>query len=329
MAAPRITLDPSLESCPDYASAAFKPIRDIMVSGTALTEAEAVTQLSDVWRNDHAARKLDWDTQVQADADQAAADAAAQAAQEEHQRSAAEAAAEAERLEAEKKRPKLPDFDAAVGIADFLDPRVSNFAQKKVENQEYIELWYWTKEGCRDAESFRGGVEADESYGVTHTGSTLSFKPLTAYKASEKVVPDEKLTWDQLSLAKTGFLVAIENAGWPPQHRTALQTFFYALEFHPSRLHHDEHVDNVLVLYQAKARRNWHDMMARKQGFNLALINEKLLLQIEKQYLSKLANSQRHMVRPFFAFWRDYTDGALSLNLMRLHMSYICPPSRD
>ncbi|KAJ7804994.1 hypothetical protein B0H13DRAFT_1575071, partial [Mycena leptocephala] len=67
-----------------------------------------------------------------------------------------------------------------------------------------------TKEGCIDTEATRAGVEADESFGITQVGSTLSLKPLTAFKASRRVVRDEDLSWAQLSIAKTGFLAAIE-----------------------------------------------------------------------------------------------------------------------
>ncbi|KAJ7433954.1 hypothetical protein B0H11DRAFT_2119934 [Mycena galericulata] len=233
MAAPRLTLDPNLESCPDYASASIKTIRDLIVAGSAqgtpLTDAEAAAQLSDGWNTEHDARKLLWDAQVKADAVQAAADAAALAAQAEADRVAAEAVAEAERLEVEKKKPKLGEFDAALVIPDFLGPRASNFAKKKLEDKEYVELWYWSKEGCLDAESLRGGVEADESFGLSQVGSTLSLKPLTAYKASKKVVRDEELSWAQLSIAKTGFLAAIVAAGWPKAHCAALASLLSSM----------------------------------------------------------------------------------------------------
>jgi hypothetical protein len=247
MANPRLTLDPTLESCPDYASASFKSIRDLIVTGsvpagTPLTDAEAATQLMQAWNMEHDTCH----TQVHADAVQAAAGAAALAAQEDTECAAAEAASEAKWLEAEKKKPKLGDFDAALIIPDFLGPCASNFAKKKLDDKQYVELWYWTKEGCLDADSLRAGVKADESFGITQISSTLSLKHLTAFKASKKVVHDEDLTWAQLSIAKTGFLAAIEAAGWPKEHRTAVSSFFYAIENHPSRMNHDDYVDIIL-----------------------------------------------------------------------------------
>ncbi|KAJ7447174.1 hypothetical protein FB451DRAFT_1006647, partial [Mycena latifolia] len=289
MATPRLTLDPNLEACPDYTSATFKPIRDLIVAGSAqgtpLTDAEAAVVLADSWNTERDARKVVWDAQVQADADQAAADAAALAAQAEAARLTAEAAAEAERVEAEKKKPKLASFDPDRAIPDFLGPRVSNFAKKKLDDREYVELWYWTKEGCLDAESLRGGVEADESFGITQVGSMLSLKPLTAYKASKKVVRDEDLSYAQLSIAKTGFLTAIAEADWPLEHRAALASFFYAVDGHPSRMNHDDHAENIMVIYAARARRYWHDVLPHPtKSFNIAVINDKLLDNISQEY---------------------------------------------
>ncbi|KAJ6548915.1 hypothetical protein B0H19DRAFT_952538 [Mycena capillaripes] len=305
MATPRLTLDPALESCPDHTSDSFRPILDLIVAGapaaTPLTDADAATQLADAWNKERDTRQVSWDAQVQADAAQAVADATVHAAQVEAERSAAEAAAEAERVEAEKKKPKLGAFDSALVIPDFLGPRASNFAKKKLEDKEYVELWYWTKEGCLDAEATRAGVEADESFGITQVGSTLSLKPLTAFKASKKVVRDEDLTWAQFSIAKTGFLAAIEAAGWPKEHRAAITTFFYAIEKHSSRMNHDDYADNILVIYQARARCHWHDMLNQGNGFNIGIINDRLLDQISQEFHNKLRSSRYRTVRVVFS----------------------------
>ncbi|KAJ7017828.1 hypothetical protein C8F04DRAFT_978440 [Mycena alexandri] len=303
MAAPRLTLDPALESCSDHTSASFQTLRDLIVAGAPagapLTAADAATQLSDAWNKDRDTRQVIWDAQVQADAAQAAADATAAAAQADADHLAADAAAATELAALEAKKPKIGAFDATLTIPNFLGPCASNFAKKKLEDKEYIELWYFTKEGCLDAEALRGGVEADESFGITQIGSTLSLKPLTAYKASRKVVPGEELSWAQLSIAKTGFLTAIEAATWPTDHRTAMATFFYRIENHSSRMNHDDYAENILVIYQARARRYWHDMLAQGKGFNIALINDKLLEQISNEFHNKLRKTKYRMVRVF------------------------------
>jgi hypothetical protein len=126
-------------------------------------------------------------------------------------------------------------------------------------------------------------VETDESCGIAQVGSALSLKPLTAFKASEKVVRDEDLTWAQFSIAKTGFLAAIEAAGWPEEHRAAIMTFLYAIENHSSRMNHDHYADNVLVIYQARAWRHRRHMFDQGNRFNIGIINDRLLNQISQE----------------------------------------------
>ncbi|KAJ6548396.1 hypothetical protein B0H19DRAFT_1074254 [Mycena capillaripes] len=253
MAATRLTLDPALESCPDYASASFQSIYGFIVAGAPedapLTDAEAASQLAFAWNTERDAHQVAWDAQ----------------------------------------RLSTPP---GLVIPDFLGRRASNFAKKKLDDKEYVELWYWTKEGCIDAEATRASIEADESFGITQVGSTLSLNPLTAFKASKKVVRDKDLTWAQLSIAKTCFLSAIEAAGWPQEHRAAIMSFFYAIETHPLRMNHDDYADNILVIYQARARHYWHDTLAQANGSNIAIINDRLLEQISQEFHNKLSSSR-------------------------------------
>ncbi|KAJ7194281.1 hypothetical protein GGX14DRAFT_537402 [Mycena pura] len=297
---PHLSREILMHACTDHTSPTFQTLRDLIVAGAPagapLTPADAASQLSEAWNKDRDARQAIWDAQVQADIAQAEADTAAAAAQADIDRLAAEAAAAAELAALEAKKPKIGAFDETLTIPDFLGPRVSNFAKKKLEDKEYVELWYFTKEGCLDAESLRGGVEADETFGITQSGTTLALKPLTAFRASKKVVPDEDLSWDQLSVAKTGFLAGIDDASWPTEHRTAMATFFYRIENHPSRLQHDPHAEQILVMYQAKARRFWHDALAQNKGFNLAIINDKLLETVAREFHNKLRKEKYRVV---------------------------------
>ncbi|KAJ6622036.1 hypothetical protein B0H10DRAFT_1653070, partial [Mycena sp. CBHHK59/15] len=129
--------------------------------------------------------------------------------------------------EAEKKKPKLAAFNADLHVPDYLVPRPSNFAKHKLETFEYCEL-------C-----------------------SLALQPLSAFRASKHVVHDENLTWGQFSIAKTRLLSAMEAAGWSATHRTTMAIFFYGLETHPFRLR--KYGEKVLIIYQARVRRDWHD----------------------------------------------------------------------
>jgi len=50
----------------------------------------------------------------------------------------------------ERKKPKLPDFEVDMSPPDFLCKRAAQYARKKLNNFEYIELWYFTPDGCTD-----------------------------------------------------------------------------------------------------------------------------------------------------------------------------------
>ncbi|KAJ6503106.1 hypothetical protein DFH09DRAFT_1335549 [Mycena vulgaris] len=190
----RITLDPTLETCPDYSSPAFQFIRTALVSYTpTISDADAAAQL------------------VAADADAEAAAAAVADGAAEQERLTRETEEAAARKEADKKKPKLATLNANQSVPDFLLPRPSNFAKHKLEKFEYCELWYFTLEGCNDADSSR--AQADEAYGLTQTDTGLALQPLSAFRTFKRVVRDENLTWVQFSIAKTGLLDAMEEAG--------------------------------------------------------------------------------------------------------------------
>ncbi|KAJ7802956.1 hypothetical protein B0H14DRAFT_3487916 [Mycena olivaceomarginata] len=124
-----------------------------------------------------------------------------------------------QRKETDKKKPKLAAFDASQSVPDYLAPRPSNFAKHKLEQFEYCELWYFTIEGCSDTDSTRT-AQADEAYSLTQTDSGPALQPLSSFRASKQVVRDEE---------------TMEETGWTSGHRTALATFFYALDSHPYR----------------------------------------------------------------------------------------------
>ncbi|KAJ7804993.1 hypothetical protein B0H13DRAFT_2388023 [Mycena leptocephala] len=130
MAAPRLTLDPALESCPEYSSASFQLIRNLIVAGAPaaapLTNAEAASQLSDAWNTERDARQTTWDAEVQVDAAQAAADAVARAAQS----------------DANGWPRKPPLRRACRGGKEEAEVGLFDSALKKLDAKEYVELWY-------------------------------------------------------------------------------------------------------------------------------------------------------------------------------------------
>ncbi|KAF7348033.1 Reverse transcriptase/ribonuclease H [Mycena sanguinolenta] len=280
-----LTVDPNLQFCPDFTSSDYDDIRQNIAANGALDDAGAAEKLRTAWTSSNTAKKLVWDQQVQRDRD--AADAIRQAREQEAEnlRLAAEKEAETERKEAEKKKPKLADFDDNRGVGDRITIRPSPFAVKKLDEFSYIELYYFTPEGCTDAADQQRAV-AEEGFALSRTDDALALRPISSFKASRNVIKDVDLTWRQMEMGANGLLEQMTRSKWPTRHTASVATFFYTLTRHPSR--ELDHGESILLIYQARARREWHDSLKKDTGFNLALFNDNLLRSISDEYWNKL-----------------------------------------
>ncbi|KDQ52910.1 hypothetical protein JAAARDRAFT_138055, partial [Jaapia argillacea MUCL 33604] len=182
-----------------------------------------------------------------------------------------------------KKKPKLNDFDEQTIVGDTIAPRPSSYAISKLQGFKYVELFYFTREGCLDA--FKNAhTTADDALSLTGTDGYVTLRPVAAFKASRNVVRDEDLTWEQMTMGKNAMLQMAEKLGWNAKHITALATFYFNLEQHPSR--GLDAKNRALLLYQARVRRDWHDRLERDEGFNIGTINETLLRSISEEIWS-------------------------------------------
>ncbi|KII82872.1 hypothetical protein PLICRDRAFT_180951 [Plicaturopsis crispa FD-325 SS-3] len=246
----QIARDPALEVCPDFACEDYQVARDAMVQATPdSTDKQAAQQLQVMWTKGHEARKAAW------------------AAQEEADRQELEE-------EAEKKKPKINSFDSGRMVGDVIAVRPSPFALSKLEKFEYVDLWYFTQEGCADAAENSRKV-AEDAYSLAKVDDFMALRPVSLFKASRNVVKDQDLTWRQFSMGRHAFLRAASKASWPEGHISALADFFFEIETSPYRSRPNG--ERALMRYQARVRRDWHDHLERNEGFNIALINDKLL----------------------------------------------------
>ncbi|KAK7020814.1 hypothetical protein R3P38DRAFT_2534730 [Favolaschia claudopus] len=283
---PQLTMDPNLESCPDFSLDFYQTLRSQLAQGLGITEDEAAQKMADSWKLDHDARVQTWAGQL-LDEQRARDEADEQARQEQERlRLEKEEEEEAERKEAEKKKPKLPAFDASALAPSSLLPRPSQFAKKKVANYDFVDLWYFTYAGCVDAAKSNRGVTSEDTYGITRSDDMLALAPVSLSKPSDKVVLDENLTWAEMSAAKTPLLKEMEAAKWPKEYIMALAEFFFHIDSHPMR--HEKHGEKTLLLFQARVRREWHDQLKQGSFFNIAKINEDLLRVIRHDVHDKL-----------------------------------------
>ena len=147
---PRIEQDPTNVACPDFAGAAYAAIRQIMTNNAQVDNNHAVEQLTAAWNLTHDQEVEAWRQQVQAESAEQEEFARLAEEEEDRRRADEERLKDEEKKEQEKKRPKIADFDEGRMVSDHVMPRPSQFAIGKLKSFNFVELWYFTDEGCHE-----------------------------------------------------------------------------------------------------------------------------------------------------------------------------------
>ena len=93
-----------------------------------------------------------------------------------------------------EKVPKDNDFDESKMVADHIIPHPSQFTIGKLKSISFVELWYFTDEGCAEAQ-ISSRAQLDDTYGLTKVDDLITLKPVTSFKASCNIVLYADLTW--------------------------------------------------------------------------------------------------------------------------------------
>ena len=275
-------MDPHLEEMPDHMGPFYQAVRDVLIQNGMPAE-QAIQALDNSWNLNHDARILAWDQRV-------ADDAAAAQQQPPQQPPLEDIIPQAQPVpnhdtdNAERRKPKMKDFDETATIGDYVSPRPAQYALRQVEDFEYVELWYFTTEGCLDTMQHQL-TQHDEAFGLTKVDNMVTLKSFSSLKASRNVVPDAELNFRQMSMAKNALIPLMTKYQWSEKVITAFAQLFTELELHP--LHHEDFGERALIIYQARARREWHDQMKLGTAFNIDVINENLLQNTYRQLLNQ------------------------------------------
>jgi hypothetical protein len=103
--------DPALEVRPDFASNAYRMVREALMASYDEDIEQAIHRLNTAWNDEHDQRVDAWNLECKAEAQEDEHQRLEHREAEEEQRSIEEAEAEKERKEAEKKKPKINDFN--------------------------------------------------------------------------------------------------------------------------------------------------------------------------------------------------------------------------
>jgi hypothetical protein len=173
-------------------------------------------------------------------------------------------------------------FNATKSIGSDVIQRPSTYALERLRKFEYVELWYFSSEGCNDAAQSQRSA-TDNTFGISRSDADIMvLKPVASVRPSRKAVKDEDLTWDQMEIASTLILRHQRQLHWPETATDALAIFWYNLQNHEIRSRPNG--QRILLEYQARARREWHAALERKdEGFNISIIDNDLLAKISRE----------------------------------------------
>lgn len=172
---------------------------------------------------------------------------------------------------------RIADFQVGMAIDKEIEPIPSKYALDKVKAFEYVQLWYFTKDGFEDARTIPPS-QHEGTFGLLKMDAGFALKQVKANGPSKKAVEDENLDWSQVCSAKHNILHATAN--WPQKYKVALASLFTNLEIKHSKGANPR----TLVLYQAVVRRQWHAALRGEVApFDPGTINSGLIDRLENQ----------------------------------------------
>ncbi|KAF8892197.1 hypothetical protein BD779DRAFT_97799 [Infundibulicybe gibba] len=288
---PRIEYDPAREVCPDFTLPMFRVVRASLIAypdaPLLRTDGEAARALVDAWQEYNRQRRKEYKQQEEEEW-------ALKRKRNPFRRPPSPAPL---RLILDltdeppnKKRKPLPIIDRDRGPPDFIWPRPLRFAIKKIEKYQWVELWYFSREGCAEAKRTPSCDELFEM--VTTVDGRPAFRLIPPFAASENVIPDAQLAWPDFIDATQNYLASLSNANWPQEVVTSMKTFFDHIAIH--RLGSSELGRRALLTYQARVRREWHIQSEESDeiAFDISNINSSLLSDIMHQLRSDQLDEQ-------------------------------------
>jgi len=136
--------NPSLETPPSFQSAAFTQIRQGIIAqgqaaGIEIDDEGAANQLLEAWETDRAGRQVTWNEAVETE-ERERAEAEAERSREENK---------LKKAEEKKKKRRFPTLTPGLPPPKDTGFRPCRAAIAKLENVEFVELWFFTFAGCQ------------------------------------------------------------------------------------------------------------------------------------------------------------------------------------
>ncbi|KIK76245.1 hypothetical protein PAXRUDRAFT_18349 [Paxillus rubicundulus Ve08.2h10] len=158
--------NPSLERCPDFSGEVYRTIHDTLAQVVNENDQQVTEHLTAAWDIDHNLQIEAWnqqqiiEAQIQRKAEQAQREQEAEALQ------LAEDKAEHECREAEKKKPKMNNFDESTLVSSVIVQRPAQYTLQKLSTFNFINLWYFSPAGCVEA-TRNNRSNANNTFGIS------------------------------------------------------------------------------------------------------------------------------------------------------------------
>ena len=222
-----------------------------------------------------------------------------------------------------KKKATYIDFDLDTTASNQIPHTPCEYAVGRLEEFEYVELWYFTTEGCNEA-SKTTPTAADNTFGILSTKTGLALQPIKATKASRNAIIDEALSWGQIVTARHTMIATANRVGWDRKLTLALAQLYINLESMLAAGHNPR----VLVLYHAVVRKMWHDgLKGRGNPFNIGNINEILYGKLENRVRDQDQEENQRQTKETQRQASNLSQPQMNKPSLTLTLSLTPPPS--
>ena len=261
--------DPTRDVEPNFEDAVWAVAREAIMAGGKSPE-EALDILKEGWRTQHERDLEAWEERLR------------------QQQQGAEQGGEEEPAQQDppdieqQTESETPEW-VNKPTPSFLDIRPARHILKRLEKKEFVELWYFTAEGCQDTAA-ADLTTPDDTFGLVNSDKGLLFQSIGASTTPSKVIKDEHLSWNQLTEAKTRMVGCLGACGWSEHEVSQLARFYLSLDVHPIRSH--PYGLESIMRYQDRVRRDWVAHLRSGDPYSIAKVNDDLM----KEFRDEIRN---------------------------------------
>ena len=130
---------------------------------------------------------------------------------------------------------------------------LSPFTLKKLHKGEFVELFYFTNQGLKEAK--KAGFK-DESFILIQEGDSQSWVPtMSTCNGKNVLTKDKDLTWEEFLEAAPCMINFMQISDWPDDHIKMFIKLWQNLQKHARRFSNDHFSKHSLLVYQGQQRK--------------------------------------------------------------------------